>query len=56
MELKGDGGLTEDLPKEVMDAPISPQVGLASIALNFAIKYYDINTVQDGALYQQYKI
>lgn len=38
------------------DAPIGPMVGVASIALNMAMKYHDINTVQDGALYQQYKL
>lgn len=48
-----------DLAKELgpaADAPIGPWVGVASIALNMAIKYHDINTVQDGALYQQYKL
>jgi hypothetical protein len=44
-----------DMP-EVADAPVTPQVGIAAIALNFALKYHDINTVQDGALYQQYKL
>jgi len=38
------------------DAPIGPFVGVASIALNLAMKYHDISTVQDGALYQQYKL
>ena len=38
------------------DARIGPAVGVASIALNMAMKYHDINTVQDGALYQQYKL
>ena len=38
------------------DAPIGPYIGVASIALNMAMKYHDINTVQDGALYQQYKL
>src|SRR5262245_59175704 len=35
---------------------VAPAVGIAAIALNFALKYHDINTVQDGALYQQYKL
>lgn len=38
------------------DASIGPFVGVASIALNLAMKYHDISTVQDGALYQQYKL
>ena len=35
---------------------VAPAHGIAALALNFAIKYHDINTVQDGALYQQYKL
>jgi hypothetical protein len=35
---------------------VAPAVGIAAIALNMALKYHDINTVQDGALYQQYKL
>lgn len=42
--------------EEVKDAPISPATGISALALNFAMKYCDINTVQDGALYQQYKL
>ena len=38
------------------DAPVGPHIGVASIALNMAMKYHDINTIQDGALYQQYKL
>lgn len=38
------------------DAPVSPPMGVAMIAFNFALKYHDINTVQDGTLYQQYKL
>lgn len=40
----------------IKDAPISTAQGIAAVALNFALKYHDINTVQDGALYQQYKL
>jgi len=40
----------------VRDTRVAPAVGIASLALNFALKYHDINTVQDGALYQQYKL
>jgi hypothetical protein len=38
------------------DARIGPHIGIASIALNMAMKYHDINTIQEGALYQQYKL
>lgn len=38
------------------NAEIGPMIGVASIALNMAMKYHDINTVHDGALYQQYKL
>ena len=44
-----------DIP-ELKDVAISPATGIASLALNFALKYHDINTVQEGALYQQYKL
>lgn len=44
------------LPDEVKDAPIGPMIGVSAIALNLAMKYADINTVQDGVLYQQYKM
>jgi hypothetical protein len=35
---------------------IAPAHGIAAIALNMALKYHDIATVQDGTLYQQYKL
>lgn len=38
------------------DTPIAPAHGIAALALNFALKYHDINTVQDGVLYQQFKM
>lgn len=38
------------------EAVVGPMIGIATIALNMALKYCDINTVQDGVLYQQYKI
>lgn len=37
-------------------APIAPAHGLAAMALGMAVKYHDIATIQDGALYQQYKL
>jgi hypothetical protein len=36
--------------------PVAPAHGIAAMALSFALRYHDINTVQDGALYQQYKL
>lgn len=38
----------------VGDAPIATAPGIAAIALNMAIQYHKINTVQ--TLYQQYKL
>lgn len=35
---------------------LAPAHGIAAIALTMALKYHDINTIQDGALYQQYKL
>ena len=55
IEMSGDEFI-KSVPEVLHDAPISPQLGLAAIALNFALKYCDINTVQDGVLYQQYKM
>jgi len=38
------------------DAPIAPAHGIAALALNMAIQYHNMNTIHDGALYQQYKL
>lgn len=38
------------------DAPIGAAQGIASIALTMAMKYHSISTIQDGTLYQQYKL
>ena len=38
------------------DTPVAPAHGIAALALNMALQYHNINTVQDGALYQQYKL
>lgn len=46
----------EGMPDELRDAQIGPLVAISAIALNMAMKYADINTVQDGLLYQQYKL
>lgn len=44
------------LPEETKNERVGPMIGVATIALNMALKYHDINTVQDGILYQQYKL
>ena len=36
--------------------PVAPAHGIAAIALSMSMKYHDIATVQDGTLYQQYKL
>lgn len=38
------------------DTRLAPAHGIAAIALSLAMKYHDIATVQDGTLYQQYKL
>jgi hypothetical protein len=44
------------LAKHIGDTPVAPAHGIAAIALDMAMKYHDIATVKDGALYQQYKL
>lgn len=44
--------VAEFMPHE----PVAPAHGIAAIALSMAMKYVDITTVQDGTLYQQYKL
>src|SRR5262245_8907855 len=54
-----DNPATEPLKELVPalgDTPVAPAHGIAAIALSMAMKYHDINTVKDGALYQQYKL
>lgn len=41
---------------EIKDAPMSTATAISSIALNFALKYWDLNMVRDGTLYQAYKL
>lgn len=38
------------------DVPMAPAHALATVALNMSLKYHDINTIQDGVMYQQYKM
>lgn len=47
--------MTKDL-EDLKDTPVGPAVGMASIALNLAMKYHDMQMVSDGTLYQQYKL
>lgn len=44
-----------DLP-ELGGARVATAHGIAAIALSLAMKYHDINTIHEGALYQQYKL
>ena len=44
------------VPEQLQHEPVGPMVGISALALNMALKYHDINTVQDGLLYQQYKL
>lgn len=53
-ENEGDN-LLADL-KPIEEVKVAPAQGIAAIALSMAMKYHDIMTVQDGALYQQYKL
>jgi hypothetical protein len=46
----------DNVSKHLPEATIPPMVGVGAISLQMALQYHDINTVQDGALYQQYKI
>lgn len=48
--VKEDG--TAGLPEEIKHEPVGPMIGVVTIALNLALKYHDINTVQDGTLKQ----
>lgn len=46
----------KELSGPLGNTPVAPAHGIAAIALSMAMKYHDIATVQDGALYQQYKL
>ena len=56
------GMSTDDNPMSALEPigdvniKLATSHGVAAIALSLAMKYYDINTVQDGMLYQQYKL
>lgn len=51
-----DENLIDELTPVMGDTKVAPAVGVAAIALQMAMKYHDISTVKDGALYQQYKL
>lgn len=38
------------------DTKIAPAQGIAALAMNFATKFWDLNTIKDGVLYQQLKL
>lgn len=38
------------------DTPMAPAMGVAAMALGFALKYHDAIIVKDGAMYQQFKL
>jgi hypothetical protein len=40
----------------ISDTRVAPAQGIAAVALNMSLKYHDIATVKDGAMYQQYKL
>jgi hypothetical protein len=44
------------LAEKLLDTKVAPAQGIAAVALSMALKFHDINTVQDGLLYQQYKL
>jgi hypothetical protein len=56
IELEDGENMLEEVGTLAPDLPMSAAHGIAAMAMNFALKYYDINTIQEGALYQQYKL
>lgn len=46
----------EELVPHLGNVPVAPAHGIAAIALSMAIKFHDTSTIQDGTLYQQYKL
>lgn len=57
MDDKNQSGGNEllNLP-ELKEVALSTPHAISSLAMNFAMKFHDINTVQEGALYQQMKL
>lgn len=46
----------KDLNPHMGDTKLATSHGIAAIALTLAMKYHQISTIQDGTLYQQYKL
>ena len=55
-DIETPGDILSPLAQHLGSQPIAPAHGIAAMALTLAMKYHDINTVQDGTLYQQYKL
>jgi hypothetical protein len=45
-----------ELAPHLGNTPVASAHAIAAIALSMSMKYHDIQTVKDGALYQQYKL
>jgi hypothetical protein len=56
MEMTEEDNLLKPLAEMSPSTPVHPVHGIAAMALTMALKFHDINTVQDGALYQQFKL
>lgn len=58
VELKLEEGenLMKELGEIAPNLPMSAAHGISAMAMTLALKYHDINTIQDGTLYQQYKL
>ena len=55
-KIETDVDTFKELSAMAPNASTTPVEGVAAIALTMAMKFCDINTVQDGVLYQQYKM
>lgn len=53
---EGAGEPLKELAEHMPGTTVAPAHGIAAIALTMAMKFHDINTIQEGALYQQYKL
>lgn len=49
------GDMAEVLPPDTK-LSMSPATAIAALGLSMSLKFHDINTVQDGTLYQQFKL
>lgn len=46
----------KELANNIGDEKVAISHGIAAIALSLAMRFHQMNTVQDGVLYQQYKL